>query len=313
MHKIKTLPIPEIVPELNSELEKILLRFSNLICELVNYGSHIIAWDLEIKREGKDNNIPTLFLRNIIELCDTQSILIRNSSIDPAKNLFRTLLENCFSLIYMIEENEKQRALSFMVVKTYEQINEYKKWISEEQLSVTNLKELNKDSIDYSYGKLVDNPEIIKTMNLKKSLLEKPEFKNTVIEYQRTKKKKGFYKGNWYSLYDGPSNFLELAKHLKKYAYYDFIYRKYSNNVHGTEVMKGMVASDSNNAQIIQIRDFENAQDLIVRILTLTLETYLIFINQRVPKKIVEFSNWYGDYKKQFEELLKSKIITVNK
>lgn len=104
---MKTNPIEEILPQNRDEyLIKIQNHCSDQISEMVNFGTHILNWDLEIKREGKNNNIPTLFFRNILEISDSISILIKESSIDPAKIILRSLIENILQLIYMIEEDE---------------------------------------------------------------------------------------------------------------------------------------------------------------------------------------------------------------
>ena len=52
-----------------------------------------MKWDADKGRAGDENTPPLLFLRNIIELGDAISILIKNSSIDPAKPLLRSLLK----------------------------------------------------------------------------------------------------------------------------------------------------------------------------------------------------------------------------
>ena len=127
-----TKQIEEVLPsQLDESLEFILNSLSTNLSEVVNYGTHILMWDVETKRSGKDNHIPTLFFRNAIELGDSISLLIKNSSIDPSKILLRTLIENTYGLIYILERNEKQRALSYMVWKTIKDIKANKRFISE--------------------------------------------------------------------------------------------------------------------------------------------------------------------------------------
>jgi hypothetical protein len=104
-----TKPIENILPRIADEhLQKVLDDYSKTIDEVLNFGTHILLWDIEYKREGKDNNIPSLFLRNIIELVDSISVLTKNSLIDPAKIQIRALLENHFGLLYMLQKDEKK-------------------------------------------------------------------------------------------------------------------------------------------------------------------------------------------------------------
>ncbi|MDT0555266.1 DUF5677 domain-containing protein [Constantimarinum sp. W242] len=106
-------PLDDLLPlERDPYLIKVQNHFSDLLNQVIYYGTNIVELDTKVKREGKDNNVPTLFLRNILEISDSISILIRNSSIEPSKILLRSLIENSLSLAYMLEKNEKQRALS---------------------------------------------------------------------------------------------------------------------------------------------------------------------------------------------------------
>ena len=86
-------PRQEIIPRiLDSNLEKVLEEFGTGIDQLVNFGSNIIAWDMEKKDGGDEDLPPILFLRNFIEEIDAISILVRKSSIDSCNNLLRTAL-----------------------------------------------------------------------------------------------------------------------------------------------------------------------------------------------------------------------------
>jgi hypothetical protein len=309
---MKTNPIDDILPLKRDEyLIKIQNHCSELVAEIVNFGTHILKWDIEVKREGKDNNIPTLFFRNILELSDSISILIKESSIDPSKIILRTLIENILQLIYMLEEKERQRVLSFMVTKTNKDIKYYNKFIKVENSSSQFKIQIEKDELNLNFDKFMDHPEIIRTKESKKKLLEKPEFSEVQKEYLRTSKKRK--KPNWYSLYNGPDNLEQLAQRLKKNISYEFFYRKYSENVHGLNLTKGMVYVGSDNAQIIQIRDFEHTQNVTFNCASLLLEIYNIFIRKRVPEKLDEYQNWYLTIRNDYLDLNKINYINYKK
>lgn len=284
---------------------------SELIAEIVSFGTHILKWDVEVKREGKDNNIPTLFFRNILELSDSISILIKESSIDPSKIILRSLIENILQLIYMLEEKERQRALSYMVAKVNKDIKYYNKFIKSEKSSSQFKIQIEKDELNLNFDKFIDHPEIIKTKEAKKSLLEKPEFSEVQKEYLRTSQKRK--NPNWYSLYNGPDNLEQLAQKLKKNIRYEFFYRKYSENVHGLNLTKGMVYVGNDSAQIIQIRDFEHTQNVTFNTASLLLEIYNIFIRKRVPEKLNEYRNWYLTIRNDYLDLNKRNYINYKK
>jgi hypothetical protein len=182
-------PIDEILPQTPRELKAVLDKLGSLLNESVNFGTHILKWDVEKLREGKDNNIPSVFLRNIIELTDAISILISNCSIDPAKIIFRSLLESWYGLLYMLEDNEKQRAYCFMVYKSVEKIKHCNKWISTENSHSHFKVKLSKDNLDVDLSQFFDHPDFLRVKKQREKLLEKPEFKPVYEEYIRTKKK----------------------------------------------------------------------------------------------------------------------------
>ena len=85
-----TKPVNQILPrEIDPGVEQLLLKFSTLIDEFVNFGTQVFKWVIEESR-GTDEQMPLLmFFRDMLEKADSISILVRNSSIDPSKVLLR--------------------------------------------------------------------------------------------------------------------------------------------------------------------------------------------------------------------------------
>lgn len=305
-------PIDEILPQTPRELKAVLDKLGSLLNESVNIGTHILKWDIEKLREGKDNNIPSVFLRNIIELVDAISILISNCSVDPAKIIFRSLLESCYGLLYMLEDYEKQRAYCFIVYKSVEKIKHCNKWISSENSHSHFKVKLSKDNLDVDLSHFFDHPDFLRVKKQREKLLEKPEFKPIYEEYIKTKKKLN-REFHWYSLYDGPKNFIELTEYLGKTISYELYYKTFSDNVHGTSVEKGFSNAGGGKAQIIQIRDYENVQELFSHTVTVLLELYIIFIRKRVPEKDPEFVVWFNNFKVPYLDITKKKLFNYKK
>lgn len=202
---MKTPPNREVLPENQDDyLQKILNEFSDNISEVINFVTHLLVWDVQTGREGKDNHIPTLFFRNILELGDSISILIKSSSIDPSKILLRSLLENSFGLQYLLEKNERERSLSYMVWKALKQIKNYKRFISDHPSSKELKKLILENNLDFPFEKFFDREDVQKVIDAKATLLKKPEFKEVYKEYNRTSSKRK--SPAWYSLFDGPHN-----------------------------------------------------------------------------------------------------------
>lgn len=309
---MNTTPNREVLPEnLDDYLQKILNEFSDNISEVINFGTHLLVWDVQTGREGKDNHIPTLFFRNILELGDSISILMKSSSIDPSKILLRSLLENSFGLQYLLEKNERERSLSYMVWKSLKQIKNHKRFISDNPSSKELKKMILENNLDFPFDKYFDRKDIQKVIDAKAILLKKPEFKEVYQEYNRTKNKRK--NPAWYSLFDGPQNFQELSKYLKKSLIYEFEYRNYSENVHVTGLHKGIARAGKDSGQVIQIRDFEDCRDVFQSTITNLLESYNIFVKTRIPHKYIEFKNWHSDFRIINRQIFDNNTFQYNK
>lgn len=298
-------PYKNSIPELDPDLKQLLRNYSEILNEAINFGTHIMVWDTEAKRKGKDNNIPTLLFRSLIDLADSISILIRSSSIDSAKILFRSFIENRYGLLYLIEkkEVEKQRAYSFIVWRVIKDIKYHKQFVSDEPSSKALQKEAKKDINDFDFNKFFDRPDTINLIKEKESLLTKPKFKPIHKEYIRTCRKRNTKFPAWYSLFDGPKNVKELSSHLKKNIEYEFNYRKYSESVHSTNILDGLSHIGNGETQLIQIRNPEHCKDIFSSTTLFLIEVFPKYVEARVPNKLALFSKWYLEFKNKFSKI----------
>lgn len=304
---MKTKPIEEILPQKPVEgLISILSRLSFTLNEVVNFGTKILDWDIKKTRKGKDKNVPSVFLRNSIELGDAISLLIEKSSIDPAKILIRSLLENTFGLLYMIEKDEDLRAHCFLVCRINKDIRYYKQFIESEDISKRFISKFIKQEPDFKLENHCNPSEIKAVIKAKEELLNLPLYDEVNVEYHRTcnKNQKRNNNPNWYSLYDGPNSFESLCNYLENTLLYEFQYRKYSENVHVTNVMKGFMKSKNgiDKAHLIQIRDFKDCKEVFYNGVNILLDLYREFIKIRLPEKQIEYDDWYRKFEKIFEK-----------
>ena len=158
-----------------------------------------------------------------------------------------------------------------------------------------------------------DHQEVIKAKSSKEALLQKPEFKDIQFEYLKTKKKFKRRSFNWYAMYDGPRNIEKLANHLKQSLQYEFFYRKYSDNVHGTDLIKGLARSGKGYAQVIQLRDFEHSQEVTTDTINMLLSIYNDFVKKRIPELKSEFDNWYLNFREIYNKVNREKHINYKK
>ena len=312
---MKCKAINDLLPrEIPSELKSILDFFSETIDNAVNFGTNLIKWDIDKKLIGDEHLAPIMFFRNILELTDGISILIKNSSIDTCHTLQRSLIENVLALKYLLETEKdfKNRSLSYTVWLAHKDLKLCEKYNDTTQSGKQLKKELQKDELigdTYSIKK-TEEFELLKKKSLE--LLELPIYKSTNAEYIRTN---GISKNpNWFSLFDGPKNIEGLAKHLKMHATYEIYYRYLSGKVHATSVLKNKIVrdKDTNMASIIQIRDYDEVQMATHNALIFILMAIMEY-RKRIPDKSTEFKNWYKEFRIPFTDIGNRDFLNVVK
>lgn len=303
--------IENILPRNQNEgVNDLLNNFSALIDDAINFGTHLLKWDAEKNREGDENMPPLLFLRNILELGDAISILIKNSSIDPCKSLLRSLLENTFGLEYMLKQDWERRALSYIIWNTHKSLTLFEKLDSSSQGGIQFKKEIEKDKLVESADFIFDNPDLIQAKKNAQSLLTTLKYAPIEAEYQSTILKKK--NPEWYTLFEGPNNVEQLAKHLNMHASYEVFYRGFSGNVHATNVFeRKLIPNGDGTTAIVQIRYPEDAQSVTQNLISILMIAFLSFYKSRIPEKNKDFQDWYQEFRKPFLELAKDNYLNI--
>ncbi len=300
--------INDILPRNQTDVKAELEKLSSAIDNAVDFGTHLLKWQADKLQEGDHHLVPILFFRNILELADAISILIRNSSVDPAKPLLRSLLENSFGLEYLLEKDQKNRALSYNVWMAHKDLKFCEKLNESSQVGKQFSGEIKKDQHVKEFKRNASLLEAVKQNSLE--LLKLPLYEWIEKEYQRTYKVRKNPK--WFALFDGPNDIEQLAKRLNHHTLYEIAYRNLSNNVHATDVMKSKLASNKNGqTDIIQIRFPKDAQNITVHTLNFLLMTYINFYEKKLPDKKVDFSNWYLEFQVIYRELRENKLFRI--
>lgn len=287
-----TVPAVQYVPE-DPGILKTLSRFADAIQETVNFGTHVLEWELTSTLGGDENAPITLSTRHILELLDSVSINIRNSSVDPCKLLLRGALESFFGVAYMLEADTERRSMAFLAAYANQQLKLYRRLdaSSEPGKEFENL--VKKDRVAGGM-KFTFPPQLVESsiLNLE-NLLRKPKYKEANAEYQRLKKGRS---GTpyWFSLYGGPKNIEKLAEHLDLSALYHLLYKQWSNAVHGMDIIQGKIASrPDGKAALLQFRLPTDAQAMTSLAIAIGLELYQTAIKYYVPDRLNDFRSWY--------------------
>ena len=79
-----TQPVPQILTreQSNDRLHQLLSQLSSGLEETANFGTHILNWFAGVGSRERHRIVFAMLLRHYLELLDSVSILVRNSSID---------------------------------------------------------------------------------------------------------------------------------------------------------------------------------------------------------------------------------------
>jgi hypothetical protein len=307
-----TEPIHDIHPrDTDQDTSKLLDEFSDLISETVNFGTHILKWDVE-GATGNDENIPiSMMLRHILELTDSVSILVKHSSIDPCKPLLRVVLETFLGLEYILEKDTQKRALGFLVWQSHKQLLLCQKMDPSDKSHSQFLQKLRADKSTISgisppiIGNINDQIE-----NFKKTLAL-PLYAEAEAEYQRIISTGGKVR-TWYQLFSDIRNLEQLSNYLSRQALYEIPYRAWSGPTHGTDIIQSKLSvSDGGKAEIVQIRFIKDAQMVTNFAVTLAIFTYQVMSKNRMPKYKSKWAEWYASIRDSYLKLTGENLIVV--
>jgi len=269
----KTKPIDTLLPpDIQPEVKELLSVWSSKIDEVAAYGTIILDWvGLSGKLKG-DEEVPVLMsFRNSLELIDAISILVRNSSIDPAKLQLRAILETIFVIKYITVNDSTQRSYNYLTGHYMRKRKLYQKLDSHSQHGKQFRTIIKRDKLASKMSLPAIKDLQARIDNIDK-ILAKPEYSNSISEYNRLKAA-GNSNPNWYSYFGGPKNIIGLADHLDLPAMYEILYRQFSNNVHGQDIIDQKLSSGQPGETLIrQIRAPHEAQFVVQ--LTITLALY---------------------------------------
>ena len=306
-----TSPVIEVIPkEIQKDILPTIIHFGSVIDEVVNFGSHVLIWDLKKARGGDENVPPIMLFRHYLDLIDSISILAKHACGDTSKIILRSALEVTFGLEYLFEKNTYERSMDFLLMEITNEIRTLKKF-NPRTPEGSNLYKVLEKEFSLKDLKLDQKVDFKKRIGEKEELLKLPQYSKSLSEYQRLKQN-GKKNLKWYGFYDGPQNFLELSTYLKQQSLYELLYRKWSGPTHGTDIYLGrMLPKKGGGVDIVQLRYMKDLQEVVNYSLSLSVKVFNAFIRNRLPDRIVDFQSWYLSIRDTMLKLSQHKLIDV--
>lgn len=312
-------PIKDILPrELHPEIQEILFGYSKLIDEFVNFGTHIFMWIVQ-ESKGSDEQMPlAMFFRDALEKADSISTLVKYSHIEPSKVILRSLFELTLYIRYIVEEDFEKRSMAFLVWDSKRKIRFYRCYDKEDPFYKETQKIVQKDEFFSNGSFLKELPSVKLALENQYELLLLPDYRLVEKEYERTKKMDR-QNPSWYRLYNGPKNIQELATKVNLPFVYEILYRRWSGNVHSTDIIEGKIVKGKNSiemngkvsADIIQINLPKDAHEVVTYTLMLLLMTYIRLRDKKINNKNLEITNWYLSIRNEYMGIINNNVLTI--
>lgn len=294
------------------EARKYIEAGSLLLQELVNHATMAFQrCQADAPKSAPSEHLPILAnYYHIIEMTDGIEVLISQSCTVPAIPLLRSSFEAMLSVDYLLESDYQKRAFAWLVCYIHERLRSYKILDTSSQEG----KEFEsnfKDDIVGAYDNLPTLSHIGKAINNLESLLKKDEFNLANIEYLRLKEKKR-RKPEWHSLYNGPNTIRELAKHLKRGAEYDLIYRYWASVSHAADLSHFLARQKDGSPGFYPLRNDNVMVDVIGYASTFMLHSTRMMLNKFRPGEKESIQRWYlGNVRENYLKFMNE--VTIKK
>jgi hypothetical protein len=264
---------------------------TTLLQEVVNFGTN--AFIRCLSSAGKEENIhlaPFAIYRQLLEYTDGTEIIISNAAPSSSIPLLRSSFEALLALEFILEDNScyESRSLSWLAGYVRETLRFYKSLIPKTTEGAQFLEAVTQDKSVRNFP-LPPKNDVVKAIENLDQLLSREQFQVIIQEYDRHKKEP-----HWYSLFSGPENIYKLARHLKRTAQYDVLYRGWSMSAHAQD-FRSFLAPDKSaqtpKAAIRGLRDLTNSYQVTTFAVTFLIDATRLLLDKYHPGE--DWSTWY--------------------
>ena len=282
-----TAPLEEFIPRsIRPDVKALLDHLSGLIDEVVNYGSYVAKWCIEKKTRGDENAVASLMYRNILELIDSISVLVRNSCTEPCKIILRSLFESFLNFNYLLEKDFNLRGMDFLVCYRHDEINFLRRFDPKDPEYNKYQEKKSKDIIIKDLPKKPD-PNVSERQESLRKIFEHPSYKESSAEYEKYRAShKGNPPRNGIACGADPNNVYELADRLGFSAQYEILYRSWSGLVHGTDIVnEKLFIVETGVASFAQLRYPSDAPFVTIMAISFGLSAIRLMSDHYLPDK----------------------------
>jgi len=246
-----------------------------LLQELVNNGL-MVFWrcENEAAKPGEENEdvAAVALYRHVIEMVDAIEVMVAHSCGTAAIPVLRSAFEGTLRLLYLLGDEAKyaERSLSWLVSEMHGTIKDQQTLepgtSQGQHFAKLYEKEFNR------MRSLKADSEIADEIQYFEDLLFSPQLSSVAGEYREVKRRTK-RSPEWFSLYGGPSNRLELAIRVGMGSVYQLLYRDWAALSHGGDLRRYFDSDESGQTLIDGVRRPTELRDISLIAANLLLST----------------------------------------
>lgn len=280
--------------------DSLLTELSDLLDEIVNFGSNVLGW---YQPKGDAGFVPLGMLRKAVDNVDGISILLRNHSIDPARTILRSFVQNYVHLYFILTGGDKgfQYALNYSYCRTAES---KRAWIKERDRFIKLNRPEAQKRVDICNQGVKNCEQVMSNDNYCQSKQEHARL--TKI------KKNSRRKFSWFTMHHPnqkqPTTLRDLAKYLDLDNEYEDWFAPLSSAIHADDVIDDTCQTigdppTSYTVKPIRLYNPLAATNMTLMIIEKMLFLYSNMIGLFVGERHDEFKEWSLKIEKHRTEL----------
>lgn len=262
------------------------------LAAVVDYG--VAAFErCSASAKGSDENMGVLFpALHVFEMLDGVEILLREGAVVPARPLLRSAFEAKLMVEYVTEDQSPERGAAYVVEEIHRRIKSLERFDPTTGAGKNFQAEFAGDRTGAAISIPVVQDIAQQIAGLQK-LLVKPHLQGAAAEYEALKKKGRV--PPFYGFWGGPRTIEQLARHLKRGAQYQILYRTWSRTTHGLDLERQLTGKDG-QAAVTVFRDPSDIAGAYSLAISFGLETIRAILSHYRPDELAgaSYARWYA-------------------
>jgi Family of unknown function (DUF5677) len=281
-------------------------RLKDISTALETYRDTLIAVVEGVHKEAAKatdkahyHTVAHVLSRHAISNLDGISSLITSGCVEPCDALFRTQLESIFGVCYLLKADQVRRGQCYCYCYFQTRLRNLRLFDSKHPEGIKYREMLKVSQMWKDFLVELDAKEIVfapQGPQLEASL-KKPPFDEIEKEWKRLKyRADGKPKSmdpNWYSFYQGPAQFRDLAKALDQEPLYINFYKLHSEYMHAGNGLNSIKLNNDGSAELRPLRHPGGMKTIVGMTMSVTEFLCMTLINHYFPAEMAPFSEQY--------------------